>query len=50
MKKSELLDILETVWGYFHDLKNHDRETKIDRVDMLDEIYYALLKEGRRKA
>ena len=39
----ELEDVLETVWKFFHPTA-HGR---IDRVDMLDEIYYALLEAGR---
>ena len=35
----ELLDALKTVWDFFHPTPHK----RIDRVDMLDEIYYILL-------
>lgn len=41
-KLLDLLDILESVWLYFHPTEH----IRIDRVDMLDEVYYVLINEG----
>jgi len=39
----DLLDTLQSVWDCFHPTPHK----QIDRVDMLDEVYYTLLKAER---